>query len=111
MIDFIIDKRLTDEHVTRIQMCSSTATVYVETETLEQVQKIVRENNGKLFIMVEGTTHPIPIAMEDGATEIRLYELPPYVSENIIRKEMAHFGKIISIAENVYDPETKVAVP
>uniref|UniRef100_A0A182QDQ8 Uncharacterized protein n=1 Tax=Anopheles farauti TaxID=69004 RepID=A0A182QDQ8_9DIPT len=78
VIDFIIDKLLAGEHVTRIQMCSSTATVYIETETLEQAQKIVRENKGKHFITVDGTAHPIPIAMEDGATEMRLHELPPY---------------------------------
>uniref|UniRef100_A0A182QYV7 RRM domain-containing protein n=1 Tax=Anopheles farauti TaxID=69004 RepID=A0A182QYV7_9DIPT len=109
VIDFIIDKLLAGEHVTRIQMCSSTATVYVETETLEQAQKIVRENKGKHFITVDGTAHPIPIAMEDGATEMRLHELPPYVTEEEIRKEMACFGEIISVAETVYGPETKIA--
>uniref|UniRef100_A0A182NGI4 RRM domain-containing protein n=1 Tax=Anopheles dirus TaxID=7168 RepID=A0A182NGI4_9DIPT len=107
VIDFIVETLRAGEFVTRIQMCSSTATVYIETETLEQAQKVVRDNTGKHYITLDGTAHLIPIAMEDGATEMRLHELPPFVTEEQIRTEMACYGEIISVTETVYGPETK----
>ncbi|XP_049284617.1 uncharacterized protein LOC125764425 [Anopheles funestus] len=58
-------------------MCTSTAVVFVETETLTQAQKVVQEHHGKHFLQIDGTAYPLPILLEDGATEMRLHELPP----------------------------------
>uniref|UniRef100_A0A8W7PCA1 Uncharacterized protein n=1 Tax=Anopheles coluzzii TaxID=1518534 RepID=A0A8W7PCA1_ANOCL len=107
VIDFI-DTLKAGEVVTRIQLCTSTAIVYVETETMQQAELIVAQHQGKHFLTIDGTSYPLPILLEDGATEVRLHELPPYVTGAEIEAAMCCFGKVVSITEMEYGPDSKV---
>lgn len=89
-------------------MCTSTAVVYVETDTLEQAQNLVQDHHGKHFLQIDGTAYPVPIVLEDGATEMRLHELPPYVTEHQVKAALAQFGEVLSVTETVYGEESKV---
>ena len=88
-------------------MCTSTAIVYIETETLQQAKLIVAQHQGKP-LTIDGISYPLPILLEDGATKMRLHELPPYVTRTEIEAAMYCFGKVVSITEMEYGPDSKV---
>uniref|UniRef100_A0A182Q845 Uncharacterized protein n=1 Tax=Anopheles farauti TaxID=69004 RepID=A0A182Q845_9DIPT len=109
VVDFIVDKLKAGEFVTQIHMYSSTAAGYVETETIEQAQRVVAENAGKHSITIDETPFIVPILMEDGATEFRLFKLPLYVTDEEIKLEMVICGEVISVSETSYETETRIA--
>uniref|UniRef100_A0A8W7P1U0 RRM domain-containing protein n=1 Tax=Anopheles coluzzii TaxID=1518534 RepID=A0A8W7P1U0_ANOCL len=90
------------EVVTRIQLYTSRANVYVETETMQQAELIVAQHQGKHSLTIDGTSYPLPILLEDGATEVWLHELPPYVTGAEIEAAICCFGKVVSITETEY---------
>ncbi|XP_040162099.1 DNA-directed RNA polymerase II subunit RPB1-like [Anopheles arabiensis] len=75
---------------------------------MQQAELIVAQHHGKHSLTIDGTSYPLPILLEDGATEVRLHELPPYVTGAEIETAMCCFGKVVSITETEYGPDSKV---
>uniref|UniRef100_A0A182MQ46 Uncharacterized protein n=1 Tax=Anopheles culicifacies TaxID=139723 RepID=A0A182MQ46_9DIPT len=59
-------------------------------------------------LSADGTAYPVPIVLEDGATEMRLHELPPYITEHQVQAALAEYGEVLSVVEMVYGEKSKV---
>uniref|UniRef100_A0A182IUJ8 Uncharacterized protein n=1 Tax=Anopheles atroparvus TaxID=41427 RepID=A0A182IUJ8_ANOAO len=92
VIDFVVDHLHLGANIAAIQHCNSLGRVYIEMQTAEQAREAVYLNGQKHAITVDGKAYAVPLSLEDGTTEVRLLELPSYVTVAEIKAEMASLG-------------------
>lgn len=96
--DFIADKLLlTEADVAAIQPDLAESKVYVECHSLEKAEEVVRRFDGSQELVNNGEVHKIKLQMEDGATEVKIYHLPPRMPNEEITRFMESYGEILSI--------------
>lgn len=89
--------------VLRIQYSRNLGIAFVKTACLEVAQKIVAENDDKHELTADGKAYKLQLKMEDGAVEVRLFNLSEDVSNAKITKFLAAYGEVLSIREEVWD--------
>lgn len=90
------------EQVQRIQCSRSANCVFVKVVDLELAQKVCDEHDKKHEIVVDGEKHVLRILMEDGAVEVKLFDLPEDISEQCIVDFLRDFGEVLSIREQMW---------
>lgn len=85
--------------VLRIQNSRTLGVSFVKVVDLELAQKICEEHDNKHDITVDGKKYPLRITLEDGAVEVRLYDLSEDVSDQKIADFLSRYGDVISIRE------------
>lgn len=91
------------EDVRRIQYSRNLGIAYIKTASFETAQKIVEENDKKHEIVVDGKTYIIRLMMEDGAVEVKIFNLSEDVSNQKITRFLSAYGEIFSIRDEVWD--------
>lgn len=88
--------------VQRIQCSRSANCVFVKVTDLELAQKICEEHDEKHGIELDGQRHVLRIRMEDGAVEVKLFDLPEDISELCITEFLSSFGEVLSVREQMW---------
>ncbi|KAL9697696.1 hypothetical protein quinque_001137 [Culex quinquefasciatus] len=77
--------------------------VYIEMSPEISAEELVAEFDMKLTMTSEdGVQTPIPLHTADGATEVKIHDLPPYMPTQIIAQHLAEFGEILSITDELW---------
>lgn len=85
--------------VTRLQCSRTHGCAFVKVIDNDLAQQIVDQHDGKHAIEYEGKSYPIRITMEDGAVDVKLFDLSDEVSDDDIVKFLSDFGEVVSIRE------------
>lgn len=91
------------EDVMRIQYSRNLGIAFVKTACLQVAQKIVEENDDKHEITVDGKPYKLRLEMEDGAVEVKLFNLSEDVTNDKIVKFLNAYGEVLSIREELWD--------
>lgn len=91
------------EEVLRIQYSRNLGIAFVKTTSLEVAQKTVEENDNKHELITDGKPYKLRLVMEDGAVEVRLFNLSEDVTNDKIIKFLNAFGELHSIREELWD--------
>uniref|UniRef100_A0A182QSV0 Uncharacterized protein n=1 Tax=Anopheles farauti TaxID=69004 RepID=A0A182QSV0_9DIPT len=79
--------------------------VYIQMNTMEQVKNFVKRNRGKHGITIGGVRHLYDIELVDGAVDVKVLDLPYFVSDYMLRSALSVHGRVLEINEQRY-PET-----
>lgn len=90
------------EQVLRIQCSRSANCVFVKVVDLGLAQKVCEEHDEKHEVEVDGEKYVLRIRMEDGAVEVKLFDLPEDISEQNIIGFLQDFGEVLSIREQMW---------
>lgn len=85
--------------VLRIQNSRSLGVTFVKVVDLGHAQRICEEHDNRHEISVDGKKYPLRITLEDGAVEVRLYDLSEDVSNEKITEFLEKYGDVIEIRE------------
>lgn len=89
-------------HVQRIQCSRSASCVFVKVADLELAQKVCEEHDAKHEIIVDNDKFVLRIRMEDGAVEVKLFDLPEDISEKCITDFLSAYGEVLSVREQLW---------
>lgn len=88
--------------VQRIQCSRSANCVFVKVAGLELAQKVCEEHDAKHEVVVDDQKYVLRIRMEDGAVEVKLFDLPEDISEVCITDFLSAYGEVLSIREQLW---------
>lgn len=89
------------EEVKRLQCSRSLGCAFVKASDLEVAQRVVEEHDNKHDLTVDGKLYRLRLRMEDGAKEVKLYDLSENVSDDEIAKFLQAYGDVLSISEEL----------
>lgn len=95
--------KLKRDEVQRIQYSRNLGVAFVKTTSLEVAQKVVENNDNKHELIVDGKSFKLRLAMEDGAVEVKLFNLSEDVTNSKIARFLMSYGELLSIREEVWD--------
>lgn len=88
--------------VLRIQCSRSLGCAFVKVVDLSLAQKVCEEHDGKHEVQVEeGKKIPLRITMEDGAVDVKMFDLSEDVSDENITKFLSPYGDVLSVREQM----------
>ena len=85
--------------VLRIQNSRTVGSSFVKVTDLALAQRICEEHDNKHDITVDGKKYPLRITLEEGAVEVRLYDLSEDVTDKKITEYLVKYGDVIAIRE------------
>lgn len=89
--------------IRNLQLSMTKSFVYIEMSPEISAEELVAEFDMKLAMTSEdGVQTLIPMHTADGATEVKIHDLPPYLPDQSIRKKLEEFGEILSITNEVW---------
>lgn len=91
------------EEVMRIQYSRNLGIAFIKTTSLEVAQKTVEEHDDKHILTVDGKTYKLHLEMEDGAVEVKLFNLSEDVTTDKITKFLDAYGEVLAIREEFWD--------
>lgn len=94
---------LTRENVCLLQPSKRLGCTFVEVNNLELAERIVRDHDNKHEFVFDGKTYKLRILMEDGAVEVRLFDLSNDVSNVHIAEFLAEYGDVLHIRDLLWD--------
>lgn len=94
---------LTRENVRLLQPSKRLGCTFVEVNNLELAERIVREHDNKHDFVFDGKTYKLRILMEDGAVEVRLFDLSNDVTNVHIAEFLAEYGDVLHIRDLLWD--------
>lgn len=90
------------QQIKNLQLSISKSYVFLELESADLVEQLVVENNKKFFIASEKGDVAIPLYIADGAIDVKVHDLPPYMPNSIIAKHMESYGEILSVKNDTW---------
>lgn len=90
---------LKPDEVTRLQCSRTHGCAFVKVIDNDLAQQIVDQHDGKHAIEHEGKSYPIRIAMEDGAVDVKLFDLSDEVSDDEIIEFLSDYGEVLSVRD------------
>uniref|UniRef100_A0A182IYQ9 Uncharacterized protein n=1 Tax=Anopheles atroparvus TaxID=41427 RepID=A0A182IYQ9_ANOAO len=63
--------------------------VYIQMKTQEQARECVEQHRGKHGTTINGVYHTYKIELLDGSSEVKILDLPYYVSDETLEREMS----------------------
>lgn len=94
---------MTRDEVKRIQCSRYLGCAFVKASFLSVAQRIVEEHDGKHELVVDGNKYTIRLTMEDGAVDVKLFDLSEDVSDREITSFLSEYGDVFSIRELMWD--------
>lgn len=91
------------EEVLRIQYSRNLSVAFVKVISLELAQEVVENNDNKHEVIVDGKPYKLRLVMEDGAVDVKLYNLSEDVTNDKIMKFLSGYGETFSIREELWD--------
>lgn len=93
---------MTHEEVKRIQCSRTMGCVYVTASDLSVAQRVVEQHDDKHDVESDGKLYRLRLKMEDGAVEVKLYDLPIDITDDQIAEFLSEYGEVLSIYEQVW---------
>lgn len=111
--DLIFNKiKLPSERIKSFQFNGSRGITYVECDSLEYALEVVENHDRKHEVEYDNVKFTVPLLMDDGATVVRVHDLPPQLDNDFIKREMEIYGEILSIKSEVWEaPEQLRGIP
>lgn len=101
--DFISKKiQLDMTKVNCIQPMMSKARVIIELKSQAYVEELVGEHSLKHTIEISNKEYAVPLVAYDNAIQVRVADLPSYISSETISRHLAHYGEVLSTQEEVW---------
>lgn len=98
--DFVANTLLMNQvEVKRIQCSKYHGCAFVTASDLTVAQRVVAEHDGRHEIESDGKVYKLRIKMEDGAVEVKLFDLPEEVLDEQIVDFLSEYGEILTIRE------------
>lgn len=91
------------EEVLRVQYSRNLGVAFVKAASLEVAQKAVENNDNKHELTVDGKSYKLRLVMEDGAVDVKLYNLSEDVTNDKIVSFLSAYGETLSIREELWD--------
>lgn len=85
--------------VLRIQNSRALGVTFVKVIDLALAQRVCEEHDNQHEISVDGKKYPLRITLEDGAVEVKLFDLSEDVTDQTISEFLAKYGEVIEIRE------------
>lgn len=85
-----------------IQPSMSKARVIIELKSQSYVEELVADHSSKHTVEYNNKHYAIPLIPYENAIEVRVSDLPSYVSSEIIAKHLAPYGEVVSTQEEVW---------
>lgn len=98
---------LTEDQVLRIQCSRTSSCAFVKVCELELAQRVVEQHDNKHEIVFDGKAYKLPIRMEDGAVEVKLYDLTENVAKQQIEEFLSTYGEILNTYEQMWDEKKR----
>lgn len=111
--DLIFNKiKIPSQRVKSFQFNGSRGVTYVECDSLDYALEIVENHDRKHEVAYDNVKVFVPLLMDDGATVVRLHDLPPQMDNDYIKNEMTKYGEVLSIKSEVWEtPEQLKGIP
>ncbi|XP_029726170.1 uncharacterized protein LOC115265394 [Aedes albopictus] len=101
--DFVFSKMTLDMNLVKnLQTSISKSQVIIEVDSAASAEQIIAQHNLKHSLEHDNQLYPIPVHSVDNAIEVKVYDLPPHMPNNLIASHFSHFGKIISVRNDVW---------
>ena len=94
---------LTREHVLQLQPSKRLGCTFVKVNNLELAEKIVEQHDGKHEFVIDGKPFKLRITMEDGAVEVKFFDLPEGVSNEQVEAFLVDYGDVIYVRDLLWD--------
>ena len=92
----------TVENTECVQLHTVKSYVYIEMKTVDFAKNLVEEHNLKHNHRINEIDYKIPIFLEDGALDIKIFDLPRQMTNNVVREFMERYGDVVSIRTEMY---------
>lgn len=89
--------------VKRIQCSRLSGCAFFKVADLELAYKVCEEHNEKHILEIEGKPYTVKIRMEDGAVEVKLFDLSEDISEQQIIDFLCTYGDVLSVREYMWE--------
>lgn len=111
--DLIFNKiKIPSKRVKSFQFNGSRGITYVECDSLEYAQEIVENHDRRHEVSYDNMKIVAPLLMDDGATVVKLHDLPPQMDNEYIKHEMGKYGEVLSIKSEVWEaPVQLIGIP
>lgn len=97
------DLDLKKEEVLRIQCSRSSGCAFVKVCNLDLAQKVVTEHDNVHEFEVDGKAYKLRLRLEDGAVEVKLFDLSEDVSRQKIEEFLSAYGDVLKAYEQVWE--------
>ena len=94
---------LTRENVLQLQPSKRLGCTFVKVNNLELAEKITEQHDGKHEFVFDGKPYKLRITMEDGAVEVKFFDLPEGVSNEQIEACLVEYGDVIYVRDLLWD--------
>lgn len=85
-----------------IQPSMTKARVIIELKSQSYVEELVAQHSSKHTVEHNNKQYAIPLIPFDNTIEVRVADLPSYVSTEIVSKHLAPYGEVVSTKEEVW---------
>lgn len=85
-----------------IQPSMAKARVIIELKSHSYVEELVAEHSSKHTVEHNNKQYAIPLVPYENAIEVRVSDLPSYVSSETIAKHLAPYGEVVSTQDEVW---------
>lgn len=101
--DFIFAKMSLDMSVVKnLQTSITKSQVIIEVDSAATAENIIIQNSLKHSVEYEQQLYPIPVHSADNAVEVRVYDLPPQMPNQLIASHFSAYGKVLSVKDDVW---------
>uniref|UniRef100_A0A0P6K0Q4 Putative translation elongation factor ef-1 alpha/tu n=1 Tax=Aedes aegypti TaxID=7159 RepID=A0A0P6K0Q4_AEDAE len=88
--------------VKSIQLHNLNKCVYIEMIDASVAPRLHKQHHLQYCFVHEGVTYYIPVYVDGPTTTVRILDLPPHMSNDVITKHLQQYGKVISIQNEVW---------
>ncbi|XP_062704903.1 uncharacterized protein LOC134287254 [Aedes albopictus] len=96
------DLKLDLTDVKNIQIHNIKNCVYIEMNDAGVAPRLQKQHHLKHYYIHEGKTYYIPVYVDGPTTTVKIHDLSPQMSNDIIVRHMQQYGKVISIENDVW---------
>lgn len=100
---------LTRENVLLLQPSRRLGCTFVEVNKLELAETIVQQHDNKHEFVFDGKIYKLRIMMEDGAVEVRLFDLSNDISNEQIAEFLSEYGDVLNVRDLLWDERSAFA--
>lgn len=97
------DLGLKKEEVLRIQCSRSAGCAFVKVCSLDVAQKVVSDHDNVHEVIVDDKPYKLRIRLEDGAVEVKLFDLSEDVSKQKIEEFLSAYGEVLKASEQIWE--------
>lgn len=96
------DLKIDMADVKNIQIHNLKNCLYIEMNDAGVAPRLQKQHHLKHYFIHQGTSYYIPVYVDGPTTTVRIHDLSPQMSNDVITRHMQQYGKVISIENEVW---------